>query len=916
MSDDELLHYGTPRHSGRYPWGSGNDAYQNSVGLKKYVDDMRNGPEKLTITQIAKGLGVSSTELRNQISIATETIRGENIQRARTLAAKNMSNRAIAEQMLGDPTKESTIRGWLQPDADKKANSIRSIAESLKKESEQKPLLDVGAGTELYMSISKTKLAAALALLQDEGYTVHEAYTRQLGTGENTRLKVLTKDTMPKKEVYDNLVNLQNVASYLDTNSGNMMTPKKEPVSIDLNRIDVRYANQGGTKMDGVIELRRGVADLDLGENKYAQVRIAVNGTHYLKGMAIYADDLPPGKDIRFNTNKDQSMAPLDTMKKLKTPEESPNRFGASISRTPVYLDKNGKEKTSALNMVNEEGKWDDWSKSLSSQMLSKQPVAVASAQLAKTRQKSVDSLKEINSLTNPVVKKRLLQEYADNADAAAVHLKAAAIDRQATKVLLPMNSMRPNEIFAPDFENGQKVVLVRYPHGGTFEIPSLTVNNKNLTAKRIMGGARDAVGIHHSVAEKLSGADFDGDTVLVIPNDSGKIKSRDPLQGLVGFDPKERYAEVPGMVRMTKPGTQKHMGNVSNLITDMTIKGATDEEMARAVRHSMVVIDAEKHKLNYKQSEIDNNIAQLKAKYQGSARSGASTIVSRASSDARIPEVRPARKAEGGPIDLKTGEKRFVQTGRVKYEQVKDPATGQWVLTGKSEPFTTKGTKAEFVTDAHKLTSKYDSKGNPSGNEATPMERVYADHSNAMKSLANEARLSMVHTKVEPGTSKAAQQMYAKEVESLKAKLQVAQRNAPLERQAQVIGNKWAQARLDANPQLEKDDVKRVKFQSLEEARRLTGAGKERIGTDKNPLTDREWEAIQARAISPTMLSDILNNADMTRVKSLATPRPKTYLSPGQQARITSLRSMGRSTQEIADALGIPRSTVSDHLK
>ena len=68
--------------------------------------------------------------------------------------------------------------------------------------------------------------------------------------------------------------------------------------------------------------------------------------------------------------------------------------------------------------------------------------------------------------------------------------------------------------------ENGERVVLIRHPHGGTFEIPELTVNNKNPDARKIVGTikSQDAIGIHHKVAEHLSGADFDGDTVLVIP--------------------------------------------------------------------------------------------------------------------------------------------------------------------------------------------------------------------------------------------------------------------------------------------------------------------------------------------------------------------------------------------------------------
>ena len=29
VENEELMHYGTPRHSGRYPWGSGDNPYQH-----------------------------------------------------------------------------------------------------------------------------------------------------------------------------------------------------------------------------------------------------------------------------------------------------------------------------------------------------------------------------------------------------------------------------------------------------------------------------------------------------------------------------------------------------------------------------------------------------------------------------------------------------------------------------------------------------------------------------------------------------------------------------------------------------------------------------------------------------------------------------------------------------------------------
>src|SRR6185295_8243102 len=111
--------------------------------------------------------------------------------------------------------------------------------------------------------------------------------------------------------------------------------------------------------------------------------------------------------------------------------------------------------------------------------------------------------------------------------------LKAAALPRQSTKVLLPVPSMKENEIYIPSLNNGDRVALVRFPHAGPFEIPQLTVNNRNREARSLLGtDAVDTVGVHHKVAERLSGADFDGDTVLVIPNHSGLVKSAAPLEG------------------------------------------------------------------------------------------------------------------------------------------------------------------------------------------------------------------------------------------------------------------------------------------------------------------------------------------------------------------------------------------------
>jgi predicted transcriptional regulator len=930
-----LEHFGIKRRSGRYPWGSGKDPEQRSREFKGFVEDLKSPPHSMTDTEIAKHIeaivkqsdphaSFSTTDLRAATAISTEELYAANQAVAQRLAKSGMSTSAIARQMLGDSKKESTVRGWLKAGNQIKENSLRATAEKLKQQVEEKEFLDVGKGNHLYMGVSETKFKTAIAMLRDEGYNVHPVKVPQLGTRSDqmTNTLVLTKEGVPWSEARKAVVDgrLKVITAQSDDGGLTFRTPKDMPVSVNSKRIEVRYGDKGGSEMDGVIELRRGVEDLDLGANRYAQVRIAVDGTHYLKGMAMYADDLPDGVDIRFNTNKpsDTSGGKIAVMKPMKVDKQTnavdPNNpFGAS-TRPRVYIDKKGKEQTSPLNVVNEEGNWDAWSKNLSSQMLSKQPLSLASTQLGKARAAKEQDLATIMALTNPVVKKKLLMEYADSADAAAVHLKAASMDRQATKVILPMNSMRPHEVYAPGYDNGERVVLVRHPHGGPFEIPELRVNNNNPVARRILGtDPRDAIGIHHSVAEQLSGADFDGDTVLLIPNPAGRIKTRPPLEGLKNFNAKEIYAIPEGDTttpRMTKKLTQSEMGKISNLITDMTIHKATDDELARAVRHSMVVIDAEKHGLNYKASEEANGIAALKAKYQGKANAGASTLISKASSDDRIPQVKLRQAKDGGPIDEKTGQLVWEPTGatRLRPSTRKSDPPGTMI----EEPKTTKGTKMEFATvDSHGVLR--DSKGKPMSS-GTPMEEVYASHAVAMKNLANAARREAVNLEM-PRVSKAAQALYAKEVSSLDAKLKEAQRNAPLERRAQVIGNALAKQRIDANPQFDKDDIKKVKYQSLEEARNITGANKVKIGSEQNPLTDREWEAIQAGAVAHSKLSEMLMHADINRVRELATPKPRGSITPGQMARARALRQMGRPLSDIARELGIPRSTLNDNL-
>ena len=72
---DILQHYGTPRRSGRYPWGSGENPYQRTGDFISRVNKMKS--EGKTESEIARELGIfnyqgqpSPSKLRSQISIA------------------------------------------------------------------------------------------------------------------------------------------------------------------------------------------------------------------------------------------------------------------------------------------------------------------------------------------------------------------------------------------------------------------------------------------------------------------------------------------------------------------------------------------------------------------------------------------------------------------------------------------------------------------------------------------------------------------------------------------------------------------------------------------------------------------------------------------------------------------------------
>ena len=744
--DDVLAHYGMPKRSGRYPWGSGENPYQHSGDFLARVGELKKSGMKET--QIAESMGLTTTQLRTQMSLAKDERRSLQVETAKGLREKGYSLNEIAQKM--GFKNDSSVRSLLNTNSEVRMNQAQKTADFLKKMVNEKGMIDVGTGVERELGVSKEKMSQALYILQMEGYETFGGGVPQVtNKGKQTNIKVLCPPGTPYKvnedgkktssAIYD-FDNIHSVKDYISYDGGETFHKSfVYPESMSSKRLAIRYAEDGGIKKDGVIEIRPGVQELSLGESRCAQDRIMVDKTHYLKGMAIYSDNLPDGVDVMFNTNKKSGTPMTDVLKKIKADPDNP--FGSLIKEhggQSYYIGKDGKEHLSLINKAREEGDWDQWSRNLPSQFLAKQSISLIKKQLGLAMSDKQAEFDEICSLTNPTVKKNLLKSFADDCDSAAVHLKAAALPRQRYQVILPLTSIKDNEVYAPNFTDGETVALVRYPHGGTFEIPILKVNNKQAEGRRVLGNnPADAIGINSKVAERLSGADFDGDTVMVIPCNSSlskvKITSTNPLEGLKDFDPKMSYGTVKKgddyynesgkKIRIMK-NTQTEMGKVSNLITDMTLKGATSDELAKAVRHSMVVIDAEKHKLDYKQSEIDNDIASLKKKYQGTVdadgkyHEGASTLLSRAKSETQV------LKRRGTPT--------INDDGSLSYKEVKEEYVDK---NGKIQVRTQKSTKMAETSDARTLSS------------GTPQEEVYADYANYMKALANRARKEMVGT-------------------------------------------------------------------------------------------------------------------------------------------------------------------------
>lgn len=942
-----LQHIGN-YNSGRYPRGSGEDAYQrHKTETEEFTDTRKKLKAKgLTDDDIRIKLGMTTTQWRDTITRA----KSEETQRMYK-EVKSQIDRGVSRKELSEKygVSLSTIDNYANMEAStvNKRRSVHQVASVLTDKVEQVKYLDVSEGVEAQLGISKNNLRAAVADVTASGeYKVEKLWIPQVtNPNRNTTVNVLTKADVDRKDLYLKMDEIRPVDFYFDKSNAHSLQNLQTPKSIDSSRVKVRYAipegkpghgteRDGGT-MDGAMFIRPGLKDVNLGKAKYAQVRIAVDGTHYIKGMALYGDekDFPKGVDIIFNTNKkdhvpmisnDPNVKPV--LKPLKGALDSANPFGATLKRQAPLLDDKGNPvvnnkltnlakklgnkgpvyENGIVNIVNEEGDWQEWSKSLSAQFLSKQRPSVIKERLDATLKNVDKDYEDIQKITNPVIKKALLDSYSDELESKQVHLKAAAPKGLQSHVILPVPKMKENEVHAPNYNNGDRVILIRHPHGGTFEIPELIVNNKGAGRKVVGMDSKDAIGIHPKVAAKLSGADFDGDTVLVIPNNSGKFKSSKSLEGLKNFDPSEYADEGKTFKKMTKAYRGNAMGVVSNLITDMTMKGATTEEMTRAIKHSMVVIDAEKHELNYLRSEKENNIKELQKKYQNHKDNIDYSKLT------KFDKVYRKQRVVVDPEDLaKTGKIGGGGSTIISRHKQEVTVDGKWVdivdANGKTKTVVRNRKKA-YLTTMLKDAREY---LNPNSSEA---EYKYVEYVNELKKRKIAVDKEIPTVKM-PKRDPKATIIYKDEVNSLMSKHQEALANAPKERQAQLLATKEVNKYIDSlkagTPEdfkIDKDDLKKYRNQAINGARAKVGAKRKPI-----IINDDEWDAIQANAISPTKLKELTRHMDDEQLKELAMPRTKATITPMRRNKAIALLNNGYTNAEVANMLGLSPSTISN---
>lgn len=952
----------------------------------------------LSNSEIARQLGVSEGTVRNMVKKAEA---GQSVRTTKLTNAKDMLRESVNSIDTDQPFSMIDVgegtEMYMGFGQDTKNNALIALQE----EGYVVTTIQVG---QVGNSTNKTTVQV-LAKVNDPEFVAEYGVSGKM----NVKGEVVTAEQNAlSKYAYSHLDEIQPVTSTICENEDGVEVARalEKPKQINIDRVMIadpldptpsgifdpttgkEYTmGEVNAAKDGTMILRPSAKDLtmtDEGNTKithYAQVRIACTDgkgiDRYCKGMAMYGneEDFPDGVDIIFYTNPgkvsaDGKVYAESVLKKQKKEEMNP--FGADLKASGQrhYIDSDGNEQLSAVNILREEGDWGNYSLSLPSQFLAKQNVPLVKEQLKATVQEKKDYIDTLSKISDPQVRNKLLEDFADSLDSQAIHLNAAGVSEQRTQVILPCTSLRGTEynedgsvkrygeVYAPGYGDGQKVAIIRYPHANICELPILIVNNNNEEGRRTIGFGKDAIGLPKSALEQLSGADTDGDTGTVIPvsmlNNKGlTVDSKAYFKELVGFDAESTWPYVEGVTQkskkwngidkegktMTKAERGQEMGLVTNLIMDMSTLGdaVSHDEHVRAIKYSMVAIDAYKHNIDWRQAKEDLNITGLYSKYSSTSRGGGMTLFTRAKSMKQdVPEYKEGAyvtdsktgKTKKLLIDPETGEKLFTYTNGTHSKKVGETEDGKGIYDDSvREPNKVSVEKLRYAWMQGKGAASLAS-DNPS-----TKEQMYVEYSDTLHALANSVRRMLsddsYHVidsdgktikKVDSKTYREKAKQNATEedadiIASLRAKLEVAKRNAPKERLAQVYANAAIKARLESNPSIKDDDdaLKKLKNAELASARTRTGANGKgtRVVIDK-----REYEAINSGKVPKTLVADVLKKSDSESLSKCVSNASGTrqVLTASQIARIKAwAASDSRSTPyQMAKSLGVSVSTIN----
>ena len=231
------------------------------------IPDIRE--EGRTETQIANELGLTTTQLRNAITYARKEEREYNREQVAGMKEAGLSNVEIG-QRLG--ISEGTVRNYISDNKSSKATSeqqLDNIEKALSDSLKQTGHLDVGVGVERQLGVSRTKFNAVVNQMVENGdLYIHNIQIQRLNDPTKyTIVKVLSTEPDYLKVLKDS-TNIGNLEYFSDDKALESAKRFETPQMVDLNRIKIRYQEDGGADLDGLIEIRKGTEDLDLGNSQ------------------------------------------------------------------------------------------------------------------------------------------------------------------------------------------------------------------------------------------------------------------------------------------------------------------------------------------------------------------------------------------------------------------------------------------------------------------------------------------------------------------------------------------------------------------------------------------------------------------------------------------------------------------------